>query len=205
MSEELKKQTGAGENTEPAAQNDIDVSIFEEDIDFDAAVAGNAAEEESAEPEAVAAEAEEAEEEEVFAADEADEEEEAEVSAPVSDKQRIKEEKQRQKEEAKQAKLKAKAPAPLSKEEEAKRAKQAKKAEIEKKKKAKDKQKKGTFFKKIKDTFMELRNISWPKGMEVLKKLGIVLAVTVIFLLVLIGLDQLMQFLYKLLVEGMAA
>ena len=60
--------------------------------------------------------------------------------------------------------------------------------------KAKEKapKKKGKFTGKIKETFGELKKVTWPSFAQVLKQTGIVLAVTVIFLGVLMGFDALL-------------
>ena len=57
----------------------------------------------------------------------------------------------------------------------------------------------GAFFKgigrKFKETFSELKKVTWPKFGEVVKKTGIVLAVTAAFLLVVFGIDRLCSWL----------
>ena len=47
---------------------------------------------------------------------------------------------------------------------------------------------------------LELKKTTWPKPNEVLRKLGIVLVVVALFFLVLMAMDQLLSFLYGLLV-----
>ena len=54
---------------------------------------------------------------------------------------------------------------------------------------------------KAKETVSELKKVTWPSFGEVCKKTGIVLAVVVIFGLVLFGLDELLGFLFKLLMN----
>jgi preprotein translocase SecE subunit len=60
-------------------------------------------------------------------------------------------------------------------------------------KKVKDKNKKPNFFQrtgaKIKDTFSELKKVSWPTFAKILKQTGIVLVVVLIFLVVITGFD----------------
>lgn len=60
-------------------------------------------------------------------------------------------------------------------------------------KKGKQKDKKPGFFKrmgaKIKDTFAELKKVSWPTFAQVLKRTGIVLVVVLLFLIVIGGFD----------------
>ena len=60
-------------------------------------------------------------------------------------------------------------------------------------KKLKDKNKKPNFFQrtgaKIKDTFSELKKVSWPTFAKILKQTGIVLVVVLIFLVVITGFD----------------
>ena len=72
-------------------------------------------------------------------------------------------------------------------------------------KKSKQKDKKPGFFKrsgaKAKDTFAELKKVSWPTFAQVLKRTGIVLVVVLIFLIVIgafdFGLSQLLQLISK--------
>ena len=75
----------------------------------------------------------------------------------------------------------------------------------EKNKPSKKKNGKPGFFKRIgakcKDVFSELKKVSWPSFLDVLKKTGIVLAVVLIFLIVITafdyGLSQLVGLLSK--------
>lgn len=59
---------------------------------------------------------------------------------------------------------------------------------VEKKAKKQDKNKKPGFFarlgKKIKETFLELKRVTWPKFPDALKATGVVLVIVVIFLVV---------------------
>lgn len=67
-------------------------------------------------------------------------------------------------------------------------------------KKVKAKEKKpNRFIKKIKDTFSELKRVSWPTFFKVVKKTGVVLAVVLIFAAVLFGIDRLLSWLFSLL------
>ena len=62
------------------------------------------------------------------------------------------------------------------------------------KKKKKDK-KPSKMAKRLKETSSELKKVTWPKFGEVVKKTGIVLAVTAAFLLVVFGIDRLCSWL----------
>ena len=66
----------------------------------------------------------------------------------------------------------------------------------------KEKKKRGNVFK---ETFSELKKVTWPSFSTVVKQTGIVLAVVLIFLVVLMCFDQLLGWLYKLLVKGLEA
>lgn len=60
-------------------------------------------------------------------------------------------------------------------------------------KKAKSKEKKPNIFKrlgkKIKEIFSELKKVSWPTVGKVIKQTGVVLAVVIIFLVLVTGVD----------------
>lgn len=60
-------------------------------------------------------------------------------------------------------------------------------------KKVKQKNKKPGFFKriglKLKDVFSELKKVSWPTFIKVVKQTGVVLVVVLIFLVVITGFD----------------
>ncbi len=64
----------------------------------------------------------------------------------------------------------------------------------------KEKKKRSNVFK---ETFSELKKVTWPSFSTVVKQTGIVLAVVLIFLVVLMCFDQLLGWLYKLLVKGL--
>jgi len=49
----------------------------------------------------------------------------------------------------------------------------------------------------FKETFSELKKVSWPKFSTVVKQTGAVLLVVAVFLVVLFGFDMLLSFLYK--------
>ena len=66
--------------------------------------------------------------------------------------------------------------------------------------KPKEKKQRG---KAIKETFSELKKVTWPSFGEVVKQTGIVLAVVLVFLVVLIGFDTGLGALYNLLVTGL--
>lgn len=51
---------------------------------------------------------------------------------------------------------------------------------------------------KIKSTFGELKNVSWTPFKKTLKQTAVVLSVTLIFLVVIMGIDQLLYFLVNL-------
>lgn len=64
----------------------------------------------------------------------------------------------------------------------------------------KEKKRRGNVFK---ETFSELKKVTWPSFSTVVKQTGIVLVVVLIFLVVLMCFDQLLGWLYKLLVKGL--
>ena len=78
-----------------------------------------------------------------------------------------------------------------------------KKANVKQDKK-KDKKEKGQnkVAKKTKETFSELKKVSWPTFGQVVKKTGVVLAVVIIFTVVLFGIDYLLGLLFDLLTSG---
>ena len=49
----------------------------------------------------------------------------------------------------------------------------------------------------FKETFSELKKVSWPKFSTVVKQTGAVLLLVAVFLVVLFGFDMLLSFLYK--------
>ena len=55
---------------------------------------------------------------------------------------------------------------------------------------------------RIKETFGELKKVTWPSFATVIKQTGIVLGVVLAFLIVMIGFDQLLGLLYNVLVDG---
>lgn len=68
------------------------------------------------------------------------------------------------------------------------------------KKKSDKKKKKEYKPSKIKGFVGELKNVTWPSFLTVVKKTGVVLAVMLIFLLVLFGFDRLLSWLFSLLI-----
>ena len=70
----------------------------------------------------------------------------------------------------------------------------------------KTKNKKPNWFRragaKIKETFSELKKVSWPKLSTVFKTTGVVLVVVAAFLAVITGIDSLFTMLLKLLTTG---
>lgn len=57
----------------------------------------------------------------------------------------------------------------------------------------------------FKETFSELKKVTWPTFLTVVKQTGVVLLVTLIFLLVLIGIDQGLSQLFLLLKKGLTS
>ena len=57
----------------------------------------------------------------------------------------------------------------------------------------------------FKDFFSELKKVTWPKFSEVLKQTGIVLMVTVCFLVVMMCFDALFGLLYNYLISGLGS
>ena len=66
---------------------------------------------------------------------------------------------------------------------------------VEKPKKKKKDKKPNKMAKRLRETSSELKKVTWPKFGEVVKKTGIVLAVTAAFLLVVFGIDRLCSWL----------
>lgn len=56
---------------------------------------------------------------------------------------------------------------------------------------------------KVKGAFSELKKVTWPTFGDVVKKTAVVLSVTLVFLVVIIGIDQLLYLLYNLLTKNM--
>lgn len=56
---------------------------------------------------------------------------------------------------------------------------------------------------KVKETVSELKKVTWPSFSKVVKQTVVVLSVTLIFLLVVIGIDQLLYLLYNLITKNM--
>lgn len=56
---------------------------------------------------------------------------------------------------------------------------------------------------KAKATVSELKKVTWPTFNKVVKQTIVVLSVTLVFLLVVIGIDQLLYLLYNLLTKNM--
>lgn len=56
---------------------------------------------------------------------------------------------------------------------------------------------------KVKAAFSELKKVTYPSFGSVVKRTAVVLAVTAIFLVVVIGIDQLLYLLYDLLTKNM--
>lgn len=55
---------------------------------------------------------------------------------------------------------------------------------------------------KIKETFSELKRVTWPKFTTVLKTTGVVLVVVIAFLIVVTGVDSLLGELLKLITQA---
>ncbi len=74
------------------------------------------------------------------------------------------------------------------------------KTQAQAKAKNKKKEKKGPnkIVTKTKETWSELKKVSWPSFKTVLKNTGVVITVVVVFTLVLFGIDSLLSLLYNL-------
>lgn len=59
------------------------------------------------------------------------------------------------------------------------------------------------FGRRTKETFSELKKVSWPSFKEVVKKTGVVIAVVLFFTVVLFGVDRLLSWLYGLFTAGL--
>lgn len=72
-------------------------------------------------------------------------------------------------------------------------------------KKAKKKDKKDNVFKKtgkkLKETNSELKKVTWPTFGKVVKQTGVVISIVLIFAVVLLGIDKLLEFLFGLLIK----
>ncbi len=68
---------------------------------------------------------------------------------------------------------------------------------------AKQKEKKPKKRGRIKETFSELKKVTWPSFATVVKQTGVVLAIVLVFLVVLMGFDALLGWLYSVLVQGL--
>ncbi|MCM1438859.1 MAG: preprotein translocase subunit SecE [Roseburia sp.] len=71
---------------------------------------------------------------------------------------------------------------------------------------AKEKEKKPNIFvrmgRKLKETFSELKRVTWPTFPKVLKATGVVLVVVLVFLVVVTGINQGLQALLKLITKA---
>ena len=71
---------------------------------------------------------------------------------------------------------------------------------------AKEKEKKPNIFvrmgRKLKETFCELKRVTWPTFPKVLKATGVVLVVVLVFLVVVTGINQGLQQLLKLITQA---
>ncbi|MCQ2478783.1 MAG: preprotein translocase subunit SecE [Clostridia bacterium] len=63
----------------------------------------------------------------------------------------------------------------------------------------KNESKKPGFFKKVKEVFSELKRVTWPTFPKILKGTATVLGIVLIFLVLMAGINQLLQFLLNLL------
>ncbi|MCH5161782.1 MAG: preprotein translocase subunit SecE [Clostridiales bacterium] len=70
-------------------------------------------------------------------------------------------------------------------------------------KKEKKRKEPGKVRRWFKDFFSELKKVTWPSFGKVVKQTGVVLLVTVIFLLVLMAFDSLLGLLYNELISGL--
>lgn len=77
----------------------------------------------------------------------------------------------------------------------------------EKVKEKKDKEKKrkepSKARRRVKDFFTELKKVTWPSFPKVIKKTGVVLFVTICFLIVMIAFDSLFGLAFRYLVSGL--
>ena len=55
---------------------------------------------------------------------------------------------------------------------------------------------------KFKETFSELKRVSWPKFNTVLKTTGVVLVIVIAFLIIVTGVDSLLGWLLELISQG---
>ena len=55
---------------------------------------------------------------------------------------------------------------------------------------------------KVKGAFSELKKVTWPNFGKVMKQTAVVLSVTLVFLVLIIGIDQLLYLLYNLLTKN---
>lgn len=73
------------------------------------------------------------------------------------------------------------------------------------KKNTKKKDKKPNVFKRtgkrLKETNSELKKVTWPKFGKVVKQTGVVISIVLIFAVVLLGIDKLLEFLFGLLIK----
>lgn len=72
------------------------------------------------------------------------------------------------------------------------------KAQAKAKNKKKEKKGPNKLVTKAKETWSELKKVSWPSFKTVVKNTGVVISVVVVFTLVLFGIDRLLSFLYTL-------
>lgn len=77
--------------------------------------------------------------------------------------------------------------------------KQPQNKDAKKQKQQKKEKKQSKVGRKIKESFAELKNVTWPTFPKVVKQTGVVLGVVVFFTLVLFGFDYVLKFLFKLL------
>ena len=73
-----------------------------------------------------------------------------------------------------------------------------KQKKTEKKKDKKPAKEKRSFFRKIRESWSELKKVSWPTFANVVKKTGVVILVVFLFTLVLFGIDFGLGWIYKL-------
>ena len=77
-----------------------------------------------------------------------------------------------------------------------------KEKEKQKKKDAKAKKGKRKFGQRTKETFAELKRVTWPSFGETMKKTGLVIAVVLFFGVALFAIERLLSWLYTLLTSG---
>ena len=74
--------------------------------------------------------------------------------------------------------------------------------DLKAKKQGKKEKKPSKTKKKIKEVASELKKVTWPTFPQIVKKTSTVIAVVIIFSIVLLGIDALLEMVYKLFING---